>query len=116
MVPLGCMDCRGPWGCRGLWGWPWGWRGLWGWPWAGRGWRAVGLAGPVGLAGCMGLGSPLPAAVARRATLYGSPVCAIRSRAADLGALFRVMIFSSRRGCPRRLAKMNDLTEMRQGS
>jgi hypothetical protein len=81
-VPLGCMGLPGPVGLPGM-----------------------GLPGPVGLVGCVGLGSPLPAAVARRATLYGSPVCAIRSRAAVLGALFRVMIFSSRRGSPRRLAK-----------
>src|SRR6266571_611001 len=50
------------------------------------------------------------AATARRATLYGSPVSAMRWRAAVFWALSLVMIVSSRRVCPRLPAKAHDLT------
>jgi hypothetical protein len=42
--------------------------------------------------------------IAFLATLYGSPVAAIRCRVADFWALFLVMVRSSRRVCPRLLA------------
>ena len=49
--------------------------------------------------------SESPALNARLATLYGSPVCAMRCLAAVFWALFEVMVISSRRVGPRLPAK-----------
>ena len=64
---------------------------------------ATGCAGPTGAGPVAALATSWNTAL--RATLYGTPVSAMRWRMVALSAFSRVMISFSRRGCPRLLAR-----------